>query len=154
MVPHGEIYTFIEAVGHSPREGKTASLDILKLLTIDFESETMDLGDGQPSTYWSFYEAGAVLTWKRQILLSTELYVQGDPDNGFNPYPRRLFESFGNDATRAEIEARLGVPDTTGQWNGEWIRYDNVNETELRFEFDENNRLWSVGVTMKGWQDF
>ncbi|EPH05971.1 hypothetical protein HMPREF1531_00619 [Propionibacterium sp. oral taxon 192 str. F0372] len=154
LSPKGEIDVFLRAVGHTPAEGNPASVEVLKVLATTFERDVVDTGDGRKSTYWSFYSAGTEFVWRQQTLLSISLFTQGDESAGYDPYPRRLFDAFGNDAGRREIEQIFGAPEETGVWEKEWILYRDQNGTELHFEFDENDRLWSVGVTMKGWQDF
>ena len=154
LAPRGDIDVFVRAVGHSPSEGNPASAEVLSLLPSLFKVQDLEDEYGDDSAYWIFHEFGAIFLWGNHVLISVTLFVQGSMEEDCGPYPRRLFEAFGNDVTRQEVEKKLGVPDSSGVWNGEWICYDNVNETELRFEFDENDRLWSVGVTMKGWENF
>lgn len=139
----GEIDTFLAAVGHSPAEGNPASIDILGLLSTNVDKQTFD-----SETYWSFFDVGAELLWRDQVLISSCVFTQGDPDNGYDPYPRSLFTEFSNRATPAQVQAVLGAPDATGP---EWIRYDDIHGAGLHLQFDAD-RLWSVTALAASWR--
>ena len=143
----GEITTFCQAVGHRRAEGGQASVDIVKLLGPDMVVETFD-----DDTYWGFESQGAELLWRDQVLISATFFVAGDPDNGYRPYPRRLFDAFDNRADVAQVITALGSPSVTGGPGHDWIRYDELVEgTRLHFQFTEG-QLWSVTVMAAEWQ--
>lgn len=143
-----DIEVFRAAVGTSPATGGDPSADLVVLLGGQFEATPTDRYDGTDSAYWCFHEAGTELLWIDTVLSSAEIFVQGDAENGYAPYPRQLFAELLNAATRTEVEATLGVPDRSGQWQGaKWIRYDQDAGNRLRFQFDDSGQIRSVGVS-------
>lgn len=113
-----DIEVFRAAVGTSPATGGDPSADLVVLLGGQFEATPTDRYDGTDSAYWCFHEAGTELLWIDTVLSSAEIFVQGDAENGYAPYPRQLFAELLNTATRTEVEATLSVPDRSGQWQG------------------------------------
>lgn len=118
--PLGEIDLYLEAVGLRAHDGDAVP-DLIVLIGEGFETETLET-DGRLSTFWSFSSSGVELEWVAQRLVHATVYLQGSADEGYRPYPRRLFAAFPNTAEQSEVQAALGAPDLSGYWNGPWIR--------------------------------
>ncbi len=143
--PEGEIRTFLAAVGHGPE----ATKDIASLVTllVDEQPEKEQIDE---STYWSYADTGVELEWIGPVLRTAHLFVVGDADHGYAPYPRDLFQGFANDAARDQVVAVLGAPEASGDAAGGWIRYV-IDGTSLHFSFDEDTdtvTMITVGVPL------
>lgn len=143
-----DIEVFRAAVGTSPATGGDPSADLVMLLGGQFEATPTDRYDGTDSAYWCFHEAGTELLWIDTVLSSAEIFVQGDAENGYAPYPRQLFAELLNTTTRTESRPPSVSP--TGPVSGrapKWIRYDQDAGNRLRFQFDDSGQIRSVGVS-------
>ena len=128
----GEIRTFLDAVGHGPEA--TKQIAALLTLLLDERPVKEQIDD---SMYWSYADTGVELEWIGPVLRTAHLFVVGDADNGYAPYPRDLFRGFSNDTTREAVVAALGEPEASGDAAGGWIRY-RVDGASLHFSFDED----------------
>ena len=145
-VPAGEISTFLAAVGHEATDDDLMIRLIELLRPAPFDEEDLDDGSGTMSTWWTYNSIGVQLRWTRRVLVVAFLTCQATEGIEREVYPRPLFESFANTATRSEIVNSLGAPDATGNYGGPWIRYE-VGGRNLHFSFfEEDDTLAQVGV--------
>lgn len=140
----GEIDRYLDAVGSRPKDGDTVA-ELLAWIKQPWDNKVFTEGSDR-SSFYLFRTVGTELEFLNQRLRAASLFVQGVEDE-YMPYPRPLFDDFTNEATQDQVEAALGKPEATGEWDGVWIRYA-VGGKHLRFEFDDTGKLWSVGAAL------
>ncbi|MDO5286399.1 MAG: hypothetical protein Q4G45_06195 [Actinomycetia bacterium] len=141
----GEVAIFVGSAGKDPAERSELAALLSLLAPEEVETEELSNDGGPPSVFWAYPGAGVELEWQGRRLVSAHLYVQPDEAEGYRAYARPLFDGLPNTATRDQIEARLGAPDTVGEWNGQWIRYD-LGSCSVHFELDDDLRARLVTV--------
>ncbi|MGD7733246.1 hypothetical protein ACQCX5_09810 [Propionibacteriaceae bacterium G57] len=148
---YGEIDRYLATVGTRPADNEQAFDELLTSLAEVPEVTPFDRGDNKQSTYWGYHSHGVELLWSDKRLVSVTIFVTPDADQGYAAHPRPLFDNLPAHPTRAQVEGEFGGPDQQGEWEGVWIRYDNLpgddGRHQLRFEFADDGELITVGVT-------
>ena len=132
MTITGELATFLAVLGQ--RQGATPILDAIVLVGPQMETESFDWGDDQVSTYFAFTDAGTDLIFENDVLTSSIIRTQPDPEDesyGVYPRPDALIDGLPMSADRAQVAAMFGSPERTGP---DFDRYQ-VNGHYLRFGF-------------------